>query len=262
LGESATPEIGTLYLFSVYGLWFIMGASMQTQMDPKSWIALAALVVSLSALIVSCVQWYQNHLQAARLKHIFGPVILLRKLEEDKLNLMPEVAVFNEGARVGIVSMITGKLTSLADNRQTTLSWTLNVTTEFKAPASPTERGGPYTRFESFPHPFFISRVDAAMERISLVTDHPFDVTNGDYEVQVTFTSGSHKKKAVAITRVLRLKASDVTFLNENKVTPQKPVGQNLRFSFNPQIECYISSVPVNYRGLAPAEGADNKSSP
>lgn len=207
-------------------------------MRPTDWISLAALFISLATA-------YFSFFRGAKLQHELGDVLLIRLPSDNKPVLMPELALFNTGARVGVVTKITADIVSITDNRKTNLVWSANAVTEYKAPASPSDNSGTFTRFDSFPHVLFVSKAEAVIKRLVLNGENTYDLTAGDFDLTLTIRTTSKIDHVLTLRRTFRLRTQDIEFLRVNRTSVDR---RNLRLNFNPDLNVYLSMLPADIK--------------
>lgn len=212
-------------------------------MQAKDWIGLAALIISVTTA-------YFSFFRGAKLKYELGDVLLIRVNPDNKPILMPELALFNTGGRVGVITKITAEIVSITDNRKTPLTWASNLITEYKAPVAPGENSGTQTRFESFPHVVFVSKGEAVIKRLGLASDTQYDLTVGDFDLALTIRTDSKIDNILMAKRTFRLRSQDITFITSNKAGTER---RNLRLNFNPDLNVYLSMLPITAQVSVPA---------
>jgi hypothetical protein len=203
-------------------------------MEPKDWISVVALLVSLATA-------YYGFLRPPKIVREFGDVLLIRMPPEGTPIIMPELALYNSGARVGIVKKIRASIRSMSDNRLMELNWASNVVSEYKAPQSPNEPSGSFTRFDNFPHTIFVSKDEAVIKRLSLVASHAYELVPGDYELELRVAT-SRVLQSFVMRAGIRLRAQDASFFAANRQTFQ---GRNLRLNFDPELQVFLSVLAV-----------------
>jgi hypothetical protein len=196
-----------------------------------------AQVLSVMALSVSLANAYFTFFRKARLKVRLGETLLLQVSENGRLRISPELALHNPGATLGVVHEISCELRKIADDSRERMVWEESLATVFRD-----ENRRRDTRFESFPGVLFVPKGEALIKRLQLSTEHPYEISEGDYELSVAVRSDGTAEKETGITTRLRLMAVDVKFLKENQLGPENTLRRILLFFFRrgPNTNCYL----------------------
>jgi hypothetical protein len=107
----------------------------------------------------------------------------------------------------------------------------------------------------------FVSKTEAAIKRIDLTSQHAFELTTGDHEFVVQILAKARKKTIVDLKRTIRIRQQDADFLKANRPAPGVSA-KNLRFHFNHELNCYVSTLPVGWRATGVGVAAAPASSP
>jgi hypothetical protein len=200
-------------------------------------------VVAVAALLLSAITAYWTWLKGARLRVQLGDVVLLRYALERRAWIAPELSMFNGGARVGVVSKVSATLASRSDRRKSELRWVSNMTSEYEAPSDVNPTGGPHTHFESFPTTIFVPGADWVVKRLELVSEHPFELVEGDYELTLDIRLEKRTAQTIAVSRTIRVRRQDELFLAGNIPIAGSGRTRNLRVSYDHSLKAYVSSL-------------------
>jgi hypothetical protein len=224
----------------------------------KEFIAVLALVVSVGTA-------YLTLIRAARLSAEVGDTLLLHYGSLQTIRIMPELALYNSGVAVAVVTKISAKLVSLSDSsRDSKLTWTQSMITEFKTVGTDALVSYEnWTRFDGYPSVFFVSKAEAINKRLALDSAHPYPLPEGEYllELNLRVTEPAlfllpRRTRVVSLRRKLLIRDSDEAFLVHHQPKSEKERSQNLLFRYNADDERFVSRLPPFWKpdnGRAPA---------
>jgi len=84
-----------------------------------------------------------------------------------------------------------------------------------------------------------------------MTTSHPFELTAGDYELYLTMLAKGKVDRMSELQRVIRVRPEDRDFLGTYRPKTSAETARNLRFHFDPDLDCYVSTLAAGWKASA-----------
>ena len=194
-------------------------------------------VLSAAALLISCLTMYLTCLRAPRFRPFLGDLLLLHYTPDGHLQLIPELTIFNTGARPGAVVKITGKISHIGGDSEAMLHW--SSFEQLTPGARPGERNLPYTRFAAHPHTLVIARSEAASKRVGMICERQLRLLPGSYRLELRLHTQSWGRGRTVIKRTVEISREEERWAYENRASETASTIQNLGLYYNPEKRCF-----------------------
>jgi len=209
----------------------ILGLSL----DASNILAVIAIIVS---FIASFFAAYTAYLKPPRLSLIVGDHVDCTYTNDRKFRLYPIVTILNEGARVGSVTKIEGKISTGGDDKG--LQWVHFY--EAKNIAQPGETFKTWKDFSSWAHPLIVLPRDSVSKGIVFQTSVPTDVgienndpksyKNTEYVIELIASLAGRRKAKIRLSLKLFLSAAHAKELDEGCRPNVANVSKHLRLNW------------------------------
>jgi len=220
-----------------------VASAIQSALSPSTWQPKDTFTLTLSILgvIISLITLYLTVLRPPSIKVFLGDFLIMRLTWDDLLMIAPEVGLYNAGAKVGTVFKISGSFTSQNSERSIQLRW--KEVWKVENIAGPGERTLRWWSFVSFPELIVIPRAETALRRIVLVTNAPFKLLPGPYELKLDASSGGRSQDVFSISREVRITEADADWLDSHKPKTKDESGEHLHLSYDFKAGQYLRAI-------------------
>jgi hypothetical protein len=195
------------------------------------------LFLSGAAFLFSLLTLYLTCLRAPSLQPFLGDLLLMHYTPDGHLQLSPELTIFNNGARVGALVKITGKISHVGGDSESRLHWT--SIQEMTNGARPGERNLPYTNFTAHPQAVVVARSEAVSKRVGLISERKLRLLPGTHKLEITLHTGPKGRSRVTVKRTLEISREEERWAYDNRPPEATNTVQNLGLYYNPEKRCF-----------------------